>query len=221
MANRSEKIAIFDLDNTLIGGDSELLWAEFLVSRGILEGNFMARMDASYQKYLEGTLDLEGALAYQLDALTRAPLEELRPLRKSFLKECIEPVMLAKAVALVRRHELDGHRTLIITATNYFVTEPIARLFGVSELIAVDLEVVDGEFTGRAVGTPSFREGKVERFEEWQRARGIEAGEAWFYSDSHNDLPLLCKVQHPVAVDPDRRLREEALARNWPIISLR
>ena len=216
-----EKIAIFDLDNTLIDGDSELLWAEFLVSRGILDEDFLDTMAVSYREYLEGTLDLEAAVLSQLQALTMVPLEELRLLRRAFLWNCIRPVVLPKAVGLVRRHEADGHRTLIITATNHFVTEPIARLFGVSELIAVDLEVVGGRFTGRVVGTPSFREGKVKRFEDWQRAHEIRAGEVWFYSDSHNDLPLLRQVHHPVAVDPDRRLVAEAVERNWPIISLR
>ena len=221
MKRTEEKIAIFDLDNTLIKGDSELLWAEFLVSRGILDGDFLDTMAVSYREYLEGTLDLEAAVSFQLQALTLVPLEELRSLRRTFLRNCIGPVVLPKAVGLVRRHEADGHRTLIITATNHFVTEPIAKLFRVSELIAVDLEVVDGRFTGRVVGTPSFQEGKVKRFEDWKRDHEIKAGEVWFYSDSHNDLPLLRQVHHPCAVDPDRRLREEAVERDWPIISLR
>ena len=122
---------------------------------------------------------------------------------------------------MVRRHQDDGHTTLIITATNHFITQPIARIFGVSELIAVDLEIIDGCFTGRVLGTPSFQEGKVTRFKEWKRVNSIKAREVWFYTDSHNDLPLLCLVQHPVAVDPDDKLRKEAMERSWPIISLR
>ncbi len=218
---KEEKIAIFDLDNTLIKGDSEILWAEYLVSRGILEENFLNEIARSYREYLAGVLDLEAALQSQLQALVSVPLDKLRALRKSFLQESIQPVVLSEGLELVRRHQDDGHTTLIITATNHFITQPIARIFGVSELIAVDLEIIDGCFTGRVLGTPSFQEGKVTRFKEWKRVNSIKAREVWFYTDSHNDLPLLCLVQHPVAVDPDDKLRKEAMERSWPIISLR
>ena len=216
-----EVLAIFDLDNTLIGGDSDSLWVEFLASRGHLNEDHLNRNADYYRDYLEGSLDMQTFLDFQLEHLSRMTLNRLRSLRGEFLESCIRPIVLPRAEALVRQHEGLGHETLIITATNRFVTEPIAGLFGIRDLIAVDLEVVEGRFTGRPLGIPSFREGKVKRLLEWQRDRRLSPRGMWFYSDSHNDVPLLSHVDYPVAVDPDPRLREEAVARGWPIISLR
>ena len=214
-------LAIFDLDNTLIGGDSDSLWVEFLASQGHLDEGFLNRNADYYRDYLEESLDMQAFLAFQLDYLSRMTLDELKSLRREFLEDCIRPLVLPRAQSLVRQHKEQGHETLVITATNRFVTEPIAGLFGIQDLIAVDLEVVGGRFTGRPLGIPSFREGKVKRLLEWQRDRRSVPRGMWFYSDSHNDLPLLSHVDHPVAVDPDPRLRKEAFARGWPVISLR
>ena len=215
------ELAIFDLDNTLIGGDSDSLWVEFLAAQGLLDEDSLNRNADYYRDYLEGSLDMQAFLAFQLEPLSRMTLNELKSLRQEFLEDCIRPLVLPRAQSLVRQHEEQGHETLIITATNRFVTAPIAGLFGIGDLIAVDLEVVGGRFTGRPLGIPSFREGKVRRLLEWQRERRLSPRGTWFYSDSHNDLPLLNHVDHPVAVDPDPPLREEAVARGWPVISLR
>ena len=218
---RQEVLAIFDLDHTLIAGDSDSLWVEFLASRGHLDENFLNRNADYYRDYLEGTLDMQAFLSFQLGYLSGMPLNELKALRQEFLEDCIRPIVLPRAQSLVRQHQEQGHETLIITATNHFVTEPIAELFGIRDLIAVDLEIVEGRLTGRPLGIPSFREGKVKRLREWLRDRRWSPGTTWFYSDSHNDLPLLSEVDHPVAVDPDPRLRKKAAARGWLVISLR
>ena len=214
-------LAIFDLDHTLIGGDSDSLWLEFLASKGHLDEDSLNRNTDYYRDYLEGSLDMQAFLAFQLEYLSRMPLGELKSLRQEFLEDCIRPIVLPRAQSLVRQHEEQGHETLIVTATNRFVTEPIAELFGIRDLIAVDLEMVEGRLTGRSLGIPSFREGKVKRLQVWLRDRRWSPRRMWFYSDSHNDLPLLREVDHPVAVDPDPRLRKEAAARGWPVISLR
>ena len=223
MANRAGRqgLAIFDLDHTLIQGDSDSLWVEFLASRGYLDRDFLNRNAGYYQDYLAGSLDMQEFLAFQLEYLSRLSPGKLQSLRQRFVEDCIRPIVLSKAQSLVRQHQQQGHESLIITATNRFVTEPIARLFGVENLIAVELEMVGGRFTGRSLGIPSFREGKVKRLQEWLRDRRQLSGESWFYSDSHNDLPLLGEVDHPTAVDPDPQLRKEAEARGWPVISLR
>ncbi len=214
-------LAIFDLDHTLIGGDSDSLWLEFLASKGHLDEDSLNRNTDYYRDYLEGSLDMQAFLAFQLENLSRMPLGELKSLRQEFLEDCIRPIVLPRAQSLVRQHEEQGHETLIVTATNRFVTEPIAELFGIRDLIAVDLEMVEGRLTGRPLGIPSFREGKVKRLQVWLLDRRWSPRRMWFYSDSHNDLPLLREVDHPVAVDPDPRLRKEAAARGWPVISLR
>ena len=214
-------LAIFDLDHTLIAGDSDSLWVEFLASQGHLDEDFLNRNTDYYRDYVEGSLDMQAFLTFQLGYLSRMPLGELKSLRREFLQDCICPIVLPRAQALVGRHQEKGRETLIITATNRFVTEPIAKLFGVQDLIAVDLEMLEGSLTGRPLGIPSFREGKVKRLREWLRNRHWSPSSIWFYSDSHNDLPLLSEVDHPVAVDPDPRLRKEAAARGWSVISLR
>ena len=215
------KLAIFDLDNTLIGGDSDYLWMEFLIEQKVMPAEFIQETQAFYQDYEDGVLDIEKFMLFQLAPLATTTVQTLETLREQFITERIEPIILAKGKQLIGRHQSDGHDTLIITATNRFVTEPIARLLGVLQLIAIDLEVKDGCFTGRSSGVPSFREGKVMRLEQWLAERGQDPSETWFYSDSQNDLPLLEWVDHAVAVDPDPALRREALARGWPVLSLR
>jgi HAD superfamily hydrolase (TIGR01490 family) len=216
---------LFDLDNTLLGGDSDFEWAQFLIGEGVLDREvYAARNQAFYDQYKAGTLDIHEFLDFQLKPLARHPRALLDQWRARFMTEKIQPLVLPKARALVESHRQAGHVPVIITATNRFVTAPIAREFGVPHLIATEPEERDGAFTGRVHGTPSFREGKVERLAQWLAAQGkgwSDVEESWFYSDSLNDLPLLAQVTHPVAVDPDATLRAHAEANGWPVISLR
>lgn len=217
------RLALFDLDNTLLAGDSDFEWAQFLIEKGVLDREvYEARNQAFYEQYKAGTLDIHEFLDFQLKPLSRHPRQQLEAWHAEFMRSRILPMVAPGTPALLARHA-DATR-VIITATNRFVTAPIARHLGVEHLIATEPEENGGEFTGRVVGTPSFREGKVQRLEQWLSARGLswdDVAESWFYSDSLNDLPLLERVTHPVAVDPDETLRAHALARGWPVISLR
>lgn len=219
------RLALFDLDNTLLGGDSDFEWAQFLIGEGVLDREvYEARNQAFYDQYKAGTLDIHEFLDFQLKPLSRHSRAQLDQWHARFMDEKIRPIMLQKSRELLARHREAGHVLLIVTATNSFVTAPIAREFGVEHLIATEPEQVDGAFSGRVSGTPSFREGKVARLEEWLAARGKgwgDVAESWFYSDSLNDLPLLSRVGHPVAVDPDATLRAHAEAQGWPVMSLR
>jgi len=215
------ELAIFDLDNTLIGGDSDYLWMEFLIRKKVMPANFIEATKSFYEDYEKGQLDLEAFLLFQLAPLASTPIESLEDLRRQFIEQRIKPIILTKGKELVRYHQDQGHDTLIVTATNRFVTGPISLLFGVSELIAIDLEVIEGCFTGRVQGVPSFGRGKVTRLEAWLVNKGRKPSETWFYSDSRNDLPLLEWVDHAIAVDPDPILRQKAIDRGWPVLSLR
>ncbi|HUO44311.1 MAG TPA: HAD family hydrolase [Burkholderiales bacterium] len=216
-------LALFDLDNTLLSGDSDFEWAQFLIGKGVLDREVHeARNRAFYEQYQNGTLDIHEFMRFQLAPLSRHPRRELDEWHKEFMRERVLPIIGRKARDLVARHKDDLR--VVITATNSFITAPIAREFGVEHLIATEPEQVNGEFTGRPLGTPSFREGKVTRLEEWLAARGqslASFGKSWFYSDSLNDLALLGCVTDPVAVDPDETLRAHANQKKWPIISLR
>ena len=215
-------LAIFDLDNTLLGGDSDYLWGRFLVERGLVDGEAYERENQRfYDEYRAGTLDIHEFLAFALRPLTEHSLAELLAWRERFLEEKIQPILLPKAVELLERHRTDGDTLLIITATNRFITAPIAERLGVSQLLATEPEFADGRYTGRSAGIPCFQHGKVERLDQWLEETGHDLAESWFYSDSHNDLPLLGRVTHPVAVDPDTALAQHARERGWPIISLR
>ncbi|MFZ5592701.1 MAG: HAD family hydrolase [Pseudomonadota bacterium] len=215
-------LAIFDLDNTLLGGDSDYLWGRFLVEQGIVDGESYERENRRYyEEYKVGTLDIHEFLRFSLRPLSEHKVETLYAWRELFMKEKIEPIMLPAARELLERHRVQGHTLLIITATNSFVTAPIAKALGVEHLIATEPEMKGGRYTGNVAGTPSFREGKVVRLEEWLRQKGWNLASSWFYSDSHNDLPLLEMATHPVAVDPDDTLAEHARLRGWPVISLR
>jgi HAD superfamily hydrolase (TIGR01490 family) len=219
------ELALFDLDNTLLAGDSDYEWAQFLIDRGVLDrATYEAENDRFFAQYQAGTLDIREFLAFQLAPLAHHPRAELDAWHAEFMAAKIRPMIGAAARDLVARHLAAGHLCAIVTATNSFVTAPIAREFGVPHLIATEPEARDGGYTGGVAGVPAFREGKVERLEQWLAALGRPlAGFAasWFYSDSHNDLPLLERVTRPVAVDPDARLRGHAQARGWPIVSLR
>jgi HAD superfamily hydrolase (TIGR01490 family) len=215
-------LAIFDLDNTLLAGDSDYLWGCFLVEQGIVDGEDYERENARfYRQYQEGTLDINEWLAFQLYPLTQHDNDTLETLRARFIDEKIRPIVLPAARALIARHRDQGDTLLIITATNAFITRPIAALFDIPHLLATEPRVLAGRFTGAVEGTPCFREGKVTRLRAWLAEHGHALDGSWFYSDSHNDIPLLELVQHPVAVDPDPSLTRHAEARAWPIISLR
>ncbi|AGA90251.1 HAD-superfamily subfamily IB hydrolase, TIGR01490 [Thioflavicoccus mobilis 8321] len=215
-------LAIFDLDNTLIAGDSDYLWGRFLVARGVVDGDEYDRLNERfYRDYREGRLDIMAFLRFALRPLRENDPTDLIAWRRAFIEEMIEPIILPAALDLVERHRRCGDELLIITATNAFVTAPIAARFGIPHLIATLPEQVEGRFTGEVAGIPSFREGKVARLEQWLAETGHDLAGSHFYSDSHNDLPLLERVAHPVAVDPDPTLAAEAYARGWPSLSLR
>lgn len=215
-------LALFDLDNTLLDGDSDYLWGCFLAEHGIVDGERYEKDNRRfYDQYLNGSLDIHEFLRFQLQPLARHPRARLQSWREQFMKEKIEPILLPKAYDLLERHRQAGDELLIITATNRFITGPIAERYAVANLLATEPEIRDGEYTGGVTGTPCFQSGKVERLQDWLEEHGRNLEGSWFYSDSHNDLPLLEKVAHPVAVDPDDRLRSVAGDRGWPIISLR
>lgn len=215
-------LAIFDLDNTLLAGDSDYLWGQFLVDRGLVDGDLYARENERfYRDYRDGTLDIRAFLRFALRPLRDHPRDLMESLREIFLCECIAPIMLPAARALIEAHRAAGDTLLILTATNAFVTAPIAAAFGVPHLIATEPEERGGVYTGEVTGTPAFREGKVERLDAWLAGRGEDLAGSSFYSDSHNDLPLLLRVDRPVAVDPDPLLRAEAQVRGWTVLSLR
>lgn len=215
-------LAIFDLDNTLLGGDSDHAWGEFLVQRGIVDRTVYAEAnDRFYREYQNGTLDIHAYLAFALEPLTRFTRAELNTLHDDFMRTMITPMRLAKADALLAEHRARGDFLLIITATNAFVTRPIGAALGVDALLATEPEIRHDRYTGKITGTACFREGKVTCLREWLEQHPYDIATASFYSDSQNDLPLLEMVGRPVAVDPDDMLRRVASARGWPIISLR
>jgi HAD superfamily hydrolase (TIGR01490 family) len=219
------RLALFDLDNTLLAGDSDYEWGQYLVDEGVLDrGDYEAQNRAYYDQYVAGTLDIHEFLGFALRPLAAHEPADLARWHAGFMEQRIRPMMLPAARELVRRHLGNGDLCAVITATNSFVTAPVAREFGVPHLIATEPESKDGRFTGRVAGTPCFREGKVARLDAWLAGLGLSLGtfeESAFYSDSHNDLPLLEKVSRPVAVDPDERLSTEAARRGWAVISLR
>jgi len=216
------RLALFDLDNTLLAGDSDYEWAQFLIEEGVLERTaYEARNQEFYDQYKAGTLDIYEFLDFQLRPLAEYPRAQLHAWHRTFMQRKILPVITEAARGLVARHRADT--CAIVTATNSFVTAPIAREFGIEFLIATVPEEIAGRYTGKVSGIPSFREGKVTRLDAWLASRGTPLGsfeESWFYSDSANDLPLLERVSHPVAVDPDPRLAAHAAERGWPVLRL-
>ena len=216
------KLALFDLDHTLLDGDSDSLWGRFLVKQGVLDPEAYARAHTRYSaEYRAGRLDIHEFLAFGLKPLAEHEPACLEAWRERFVAEWVVPRIPAASRALLAEHAGAGHMNLIVTATNRFLTAPIAAELGVEHLLASEPEHDGRRYTGRLTGTPCFREGKVLKFESWLRETGIRAEETWFYSDSHNDLPLLAQVQHPVAVNPDEILAETARARGWPVLSIR
>lgn len=215
-------LAIFDLDNTLINGDSDHLWGVFLSTQGAVDRDYYEREnDRFYEDYRKGTLDILEFLRFSLKPLSEHPMGQLGTWHKYFMESHIQPIILEKGLSLINQHKNRGDTLMIITATNSFVTAPIAKALGIPHLIATDPEIKNGRYTGEVMGTPSFQNGKVERLNQWLEAHGENLIGSTFYSDSYNDLPLLEYVDNPVAVDPDERLEMTANTRGWPVISLR
>ena len=216
-------LAIFDLDNTLLAGDSDHAWGEYLISVGAVDAErFRRDNDRYYAAYLAGTLDIYEFLEqHQLRPLALYARPKLEQWRADFVEQNIRPLITPKARALVAQHRAAGDTLLIITATNRFITEPIAALLDIPHLIATEPEEHNGRFTGKVAGMPSYRDGKVVRLKAWIADHGAVMEGSSFYSDSHNDLPLLKLVTHPVAVNPDPQLEQYALAHGWRVLDLR
>lgn len=215
-------LAIFDLDNTLIGDDSDYLWGQFLVDQGVVDKKQYEEANAKfYEDYKQGHLDIAEFLDFSLKPLANHELQRLHEWRELFVETIIKPLLLEPARQLIDKHRQRGDHLMVITATNRFVTEPIVKLYGIDNLLATTPELIGGRYTGRFVGTPCFQDGKVKQLEAWLLRSGESLAGSWFYSDSHNDLPLLKQVDNPVAVNPDDKLRDYAHNAGWPIISLR
>lgn len=215
-------LALFDLDNTLLADDSDYLWGQFLVERGLVDREHYESANARfYEQYKQGSLDIVAFLTFALEPLARYTPEQLYAWRAEFVETCIKPVMLPAAQALIDKHRQRGDTLVVITATNRFVTAPIVALYGIEHLIATTPTFDAGRYTGGFDGVPCFQAGKVQRLQQWLEEQQADLTDSWFYSDSHNDLPLLHQVSHAVAVDPDDKLRAAAQAQGWPIISLR
>jgi HAD superfamily hydrolase (TIGR01490 family) len=215
-------LAIFDLDNTLIADDSDYLWGKFLVDQGIVKKDYYEEANARfYSDYKQGTLDIAEFLRFSLKPLADNPPDDLHRWRALFVDTIIRPLLLQPAQQLIEKHRKRGDTLMVITATNRFVTEPIVSLYGIEILLATTPDFVDGRYTGSFTGIPCFQEGKVKTLEEWLLKSSETLKNSWFYSDSHNDLPLLMRVDNPVAVDPDDKLELYAKSANWPIITLR
>jgi len=215
-------LAIFDLDETLIATDSDHEWGRYVCDHGLVDvEEHRTRNDAFYEQYKAGELDIDEYLAFSCSVLTRYTMDELHEYRSDFVRERIAPVMLDKGRDLVDEHKKRGDQVMVITSTIEFVTRPIVDAFGIEILIAPDPEIIDNRYTGNIVGVPSFAEGKVTRLKSWMSDNNETLEGSHFYSDSHNDLPLLRLVDNPIAVDPDPILRAEAEEKRWQIITLR
>ncbi len=215
-------LALFDLDNTLLAADSDYLWGVFLVEKNLVDKQvYDAANKRFYDEYKQGTLDIHEFLRFSLQPLTQHSIETLEALHREFMQTHIQQVMTEAGRQHIQKHKDCGDTIIIITATNRFITQPIADAFAADVLIATEPEIINGEYTGNVAGTPCFQSGKITRLEQWLQKNNQTMDESWFYSDSHNDLPLLEKVTFPVAVDPDDSLRDTAMKRGWMIKSFR
>ncbi len=218
-------LAIFDLDNTLLGGDSDYEWGQFLVDQKLVDQQEYENANKKfYEDYKNGILDVVEYSAFSFKPLTTRTMEELDELHAEFMQDVIRPIILEKAIALIQKHQEQGDTLIIITATNSFITRPIATELGIYNLLATDPKIENGRYTTEIEGTPCFKEGKVTRFNTWLKENeknGLDIKDSAFYTDSINDLSLLELVDRPVAVDPDEKLRTTAEERNWEVISLR
>lgn len=219
--NKINKLAIFDLDNTILAGDSDALWGQFIAQHGHVNKEEYERENLRfYEAYKAGTLDIYEFLAFSLKPLSQLDMAELSRLHQRFMQDCILPIISQQARNLVNQHREKGDVLLIITATNRFITAPIAKEFGIENLLATEAEIINNQYTGQVSGTPCFQEGKVTRLNEWLQQTGYTLEDSYFYSDSHNDIPLLEIVSYPIAVDPDTKLEEYALQKAWEILRL-
>ncbi len=215
-------LAIFDLDNTLLGGDSDYLWGRYLAENAIVDPHSYHDTNlAFYNDYQSGQLDINAFLQFVFEPLAKNSMQDLLAWRADYLQQKILPINLPKGLELIEHHRQQGDTLLIMTATNSFLTTPIAELLKIDHLIATDPEMLDGRYTGKVFGVPSFQHGKVERLQHWLAEHQQDLAGSYFYSDSHNDLPLLEQVDTPIAVDPDDKLAEVARQRDWKILSLR
>lgn len=215
-------LALFDLDKTLLNGDSDFEWGEFLVSKNLVDKKKYAEANAYfYEEYQRGTLDIIEYSAFSFKTLSMRSRSELTELHEEFMRSVILPLVRAKSQTLIDQHHAQGDTSIIITATNSFITRPIADYFGVQHLIATEPKVVNGNYTTEVAGTPCFQGGKVIRLNEWMADNNESLTGSYFYSDSINDLPLLEIVTTPIVVDPDERLSMQAKERGWSIISLK
>lgn len=216
------QLAIFDLDNTLLDGDSDHAWGEFLVEQGLVdELKYKQANDEFYRQYQQGTLNIFEYLEFNFEFLTQHSLEQLYAWRQVFVEEKIKPMMLEKGKRLVQQHQQKGDQCLIITATNDFVTAPIAPLFGIEHLIATTAELTETGYTGKVAGEPSYEAGKVNRYQAWLEQQDFSPTKTIFYSDSQTDLPLLEYVDFPVPTNPNNQLEAIAQEKLWPILNLR
>ncbi|MCI5165574.1 MAG: HAD family hydrolase [Candidatus Electrothrix sp. GM3_4] len=215
-------LSLFDLDNTLLAGDSDYEWGRFLIKKGMVdEAYYEAENNRFYEQYKQGALDIYAFSAFSFQPLAARSMEELQLLHTEFMKEVIEPMIGGQALALVNKHKDQGDTVMVVTATNSFITGPIVRAFGIKHLLATEPKIVNNRYTTAIDGIPCFHEGKVQRLENWLAENKISLQGSCFYSDSINDLPLLEKVDTPVAVDPDEKLAALAHQRGWDCISLR
>lgn len=215
-------LALFDLDNTLLAGDSDYLWGCFLADQGIVDKASYERDNQRFMDdYNRGTLDIFEFLAFSLKPLRDNAPETLSQLQRQFLEQKIRPIMSPASFDLIDKHRQAGDTLAVITATNSFVTTPIVEAFGIDNLLATEPEKNGNGYTGKVAGTPCFQQGKVTRLQQWMEEHDMDLEGSWFYSDSHNDIPLLNIVDNPIAVDPDQQLRQLASEQDWPIISLR
>lgn len=222
MTQDQQTLAIFDLDNTLLGGDSDHAWGEFLIEQGLVDAAaHRTTNDGFYQDYSSGSLDIVAYLKFVLGSIANQTTAQVDELHADFMRSTIESMWLPKAEALLEQHRDNGDYLLIITATSDFITAPIAKKLGVDDILASNAEIINGKYTGKHTGTPCFKEGKVTRLNDWLSDKNFDLDKAWFYSDSHNDIPLLKAVGQPVVVDGDEKLLDYAKAEGWRCISLR
>ena len=216
-------LAIFDLDNTLIGGDSDYLWGEFLCDEGIISDrqSFEKKNDYFYQQYELGSLDIYAWAEFSFEILSHYSINELEAFHLKFMAQKIEPILLEKAQDCINSHKENGDTVLVITASNTFVTAPIVKRYGINHLLATEPEIVSGRYTGKVTGIPCFKSGKIENLMPWLERNGESLKDSTFYSDSHNDLPLLELVDNPVAVNADKILAKIAQTNGWDILNWR
>ena len=215
------ELLIFDLDNTLLAGDSDRNWGIFLAEQKVVDSSYLDESEKFYNNYYEGSLDIDGFLSFCLKPLIDNDMSYLLKLRQQFIDEKIKPIVTQTGKKLIDESQAEGKTVIIATATNDFVTRPIADLFNVDTLIATEFEIQNNNFTGKVLGEPCFRDGKLNKVKKWINENDYDLSETSFYSDSFNDLPLLEKVKYPVIVDGDDKIVEIGKNNNWECISFR